>query len=107
MKMKKIFTCFTFFFAMASLLTIASHITGGDPHGIVLFELNPFLNVIRYSDFADNVINVGPKLVTDSLIGEISIYWYIIHFISLVVFGFILDTIKYFVKKYVRYCRAK
>lgn len=102
MKIKKLFTCFTFYFAIASLLTIASHITGGDPHGIVLFELNPLLNVMRYTDFADNVLHVGPKIVTGSLIGEISIYWYIFHFISFIVFGFTLDAIKYFIKKYFR-----
>lgn len=97
--MKKIFTYFTFYFAIASLLTIASHIKGDDPHGIVLFELNPVLNVMRHTAFADNVLNVGPQIVTGSLIGEISIYWYIIHFISFVVFGVILDAIKYFIKR--------
>ncbi len=107
MKMKKIFTHFTFYFTLASLLTIVSHITGGDPHGIILFQINPILSAIRYTDFANNVLSTGPIIVSESLAGEISIFWYIIHFISFTIVGVILDVIKHLIKKYISYRNTK
>ena len=98
--MKKIFKSFTFYFLLASVLIILTHIRGGDSHGIVLFHLNPILKpIILYTDFAD-ILDSGYKIVNGSIQGETSVYWYVAHFISFALIGVTLDIIKMLVKKF-------
>jgi hypothetical protein len=73
---------------------------GQDSHGIVLFELNPILNSLCYTNFADNVINTGPLIACGSLAGYISIYWYVAHLITFALYGIALDFIIFAIKKY-------
>lgn len=97
--MKKIFKSFTFYFLIASVLIITTHIRGGDSHGIVLFHLNPILKpIILYTNFA-NTLDSGYKIVNGSIQGETSVYWYVAHFISFALMGVALDIIKMLVKK--------
>ncbi len=91
---KRFFRSFTFHFLLASLLTIHIHYIGQDSHGIVLFELNPILNNLRYTHFAEAFIQPGPSIATGSLSGSISIYWYAAHLLSFGLYGFILDIIR-------------
>jgi len=97
---KKVFSSFTVYFISASLLIIYTHYRGQDSHGIVLFELNPILNKLRYTDFANNYIKTGPKIASGSLQGDVSMFWYILHFISFALYGLILDSIRFGIKKY-------
>jgi hypothetical protein len=97
---KKVFRSFTVLFLILSLLIIYTHYIGGDSHGIVLFELNPIMNYLRYTDFANNYIKTGPKIASGSLQGDISVLWYAVHFISFALYGFILDLIRFGIKKY-------
>lgn len=97
---KKVFRSFTVYFLFASLVMIYTHYRGQDSHGIVLFELNPILNKLRYTGFANNYIKTGPKIATGSLQGTISILWYVLHFISFALYGLILDFIRLCINKY-------
>jgi hypothetical protein len=97
---KKVFRSYTVYFLFASLLMIYTHYTGGDSHGIVLFELNPILNNLRYTNFATNYIKTGPQIASGSLQGDISVFWYVAHFISFALYGLILDSIRFGIKKY-------
>lgn len=97
--MKKIFKSFTFYFLLASVLIIFTHIRGGDSHGIVLFHLNPILKpIILYTDFAE-ILDSGYKIVNGSIQGETSVYWYAAHFISFSLIGVTLDIIKMLIKR--------
>lgn len=98
--MKKVLKSGTFYFMLASLIIIFTHYAGNDSHGIVLFELNPIINILRYSNFADKFIKTGPTITCGSLTGYVSIYWYIIHFITFALYGLVLDFILYSIKKY-------
>jgi hypothetical protein len=98
--MKKVFRSFTIYFLIASLLIIYNHYKGQDSHGIVLFELNPILSNLRYTDFANNYIKTGPQVASGSLQGDISIFWYFSHFISFALYGLILDSIRAVIMKY-------
>jgi hypothetical protein len=96
---KKILKSFTFYFMLLSLLMIFMHYKGHDSHGITLFHLNLILRSLLYSEFANKVIRTGPKIVCGSVAGEIYIYWYVAHFISFVIYGLILDFLKYGIRK--------
>ncbi|WP_343209912.1 hypothetical protein [Anaerolentibacter hominis] len=96
--MKKMFKSFTFYFLIASVIIIITHIRGGDSHGIVLFHLNPILKPILSTDFADT-LNSGFKVANGSIQGATSVYWYIAHFISFALMGAALDLIKNLVKR--------
>lgn len=98
--MKKVLKSCTFYFMLASLLIIFTHYIGKDSHGIVLFELNPIINSLRYTNFADNVIRTGPIITCGSLIGYIPIYWYFIHFITFILYGIVLDFVIFGINKY-------
>lgn len=97
---KKIFRSFTFYFLLASILIIYTHYRGQDSYGIVLFQLNPILYNLIHTEFANNYIKTGPKIASDSLQGDISIFWYACHFISFALYGLILDSIKFGIKKF-------
>lgn len=91
--MKKILRSFTFYFMLLSVFIVYSHYIGQDSHGIVLFELNPILAKLRYSNFADNMIKNGPIISCGSLMGCISIYWYIAHLITFTLYGLAIDIL--------------
>jgi len=98
--MKKVFRSFTVWFLLASLLIIYNHYRGRDPFGIILFQLNPILNNLLNTDFANNYIKTGPKIASGSLQGDISILWYACHFISFALYGLVLDSIRFGINKY-------
>lgn len=100
---RKVFFPFTVFLLLASLLIIYTHYKGQDSHGIVLFQLNPILSNLRYTEFANNYISTGPEIPSGSLQGDISILWYVAHFISFALYGLILDAIRFGIKKYANF----
>jgi hypothetical protein len=67
--------------------------------------LNPILNNLRYTDFANTYIKTGPQIASGSLQGNISVLWYAAHFISFALYGLVLDSIRFGMKKY--YNRTK
>lgn len=97
--MKRFFKSFTFYFMLLSLLMIFIHYKGQDPYGIVLFHLNIILKNLIYNESVNNLVKTGPKITCGSLTGEIYIYWYIAHFISFMIYGLVLDLIKFGIKK--------
>ena len=100
--LKTIFTSFIFYFMLLSLGAIYTHYSGGDSKGIVLIWLNPILSKLCYTSFAENVLSAGPMIKCDTIAGEISLYWYIAHFITFVIYGGILDLLKFIIKKVLR-----
>lgn len=95
---KKIFKLFTTYFVLLSLLIIYAHYKGQDSIGLILFGLNPILYNLRYTDFANEFLNTGPTITCGSLAGEISIYWYVAHLFSFVIYGLIIDTMRLIIK---------
>lgn len=100
--LKTVFTSFTFYFILLSLLIIYGHYTGSDPKSLVLIWSNALLNGIRYTDFAEHVIKAGPMIKVDTISGEISLYWYIAHLISFILYGAVLDGLKALIKLLLR-----
>ena len=99
MRNKKPFSIsLTFCFFILSLLIIANHYFGVDSKGIILIGLNPILKGISYTEFGTNVLSNGPTIVA----GGISIYWYIAHLVTFVLYGAVLDVIKALIKRLIR-----
>jgi hypothetical protein len=98
--MKKLLNLFTFYFLLLSIALIFSHYNGQDPKGIVLVGLNPILSQFSSNITLWNFINSGPRVASNTMSGSISIYWYIAHFISFGVYGVVLDSLKFTIKKY-------
>jgi hypothetical protein len=104
---KTILTSFTFYFIFLSLLTIYTHYSGGDSKSIGLIWLNPILNNLCYTDFADNVLMQGPIIKVDTIAGEISVYWYVAHLITFIFYGAVLDGFKALIKLLLRKCKPE
>jgi hypothetical protein len=88
------FKSFSFWFVVLSALVIVSHQIGRDPKSIVLISLNPILNLISDSEAGRQFMNLGPKIAIRTIIGEISIYWYIGSLVSFLMYGLLLDGLK-------------
>lgn len=101
--MKKIFKSFTFYFMLVSILIIYMHYIGQDSKSIVLIGLNPILNSLANTTFADNILDTGIQVSCNTIMGTISINWYIAHFITFTLFGVILDSLKLIIKKLDKY----
>ncbi len=100
--LKTLFTSFTFYFVLLSLLIIYGHYTGSDPKSLVLIWANVLLNGLRTSDFVRDALNAGPMIKVDTLSGEISLYWYIAHLLSFILYGAVLDGLKALTKLLLR-----
>lgn len=96
---KKLFRSFTFYFMLLSLFMIYTHYIGRDSHGIVLFHLNIIMRSLLYSEAANSIVKLGPKIACGSLAGEIYVFWYIAHFISFVAYGLVLDFLGFGIRK--------
>lgn len=97
--MKKVLKCFTFWFLLVSVLEIFMHQIGQDSKSIVLIGLNPLLNMIADSDgFLYSFVESGLQVSCNTLEGQISIYWYIGSVLTFIIYGVILDCIKWRVK---------
>lgn len=92
--LKLLITSFTFWFVVLSLLIIWNHYSGGDSKSIVLIYFNVILEGISLNDVGRELMNSGPEISAKTILGEISVYWYIAHLLSFILYGAVLDGIK-------------
>ncbi len=97
--MKKILKSFTFYFVLISFLIIYLHQIGQDSKSIVLISFNPILDIISKSDVGREFMNLGIQIPSRTILGSISIFWYIGSVITFIIYGLIFDLIKYLIKK--------
>lgn len=98
-QIKKIFKSFIFYCVLLSFIEIFMHQIGQDSKRIVLIGFNPILDSLANSPYMLNFMNSGLQLACNDIVGSISIYWYIGSVITFVLYGMILDTIKYYIKR--------
>lgn len=92
--LKMLITSFTFWFVVLSLLIIWNHYSGGDSKSIVLIYFNVILESISLNDVGRELLNNGPMIPARTILGEISVYWYVAHLISFILYGAVLDGVK-------------
>lgn len=92
--MKRIFKSFTFYFMLLSILLIYNQYIGYDSHNIILIGFNFILNNLFKIDSFREFINSGPIIKSNTLLGKTSIYLYISHFITFIIYGLFLDFLK-------------
>lgn len=97
--MKKLFRSFTFWFIILSFVIIFMHQIGQDSKSIVLIGFNPILNTLSKWDMANKFMQSGLNVSCNTISGSISIYWYIGSIITLGLYGFTLDLMKYLIKE--------
>ncbi|MEL7647387.1 MAG: hypothetical protein AAGU76_04805 [Sedimentibacter sp.] len=96
--MKKLFKSFAFWFVILAILEIYMHQVGQDSKSIVLIYLNPILRIISRSDTGRSFMNSGLQISSRTIMGYISIYWYIGSIVTFIVYGLILDGFRYALK---------
>lgn len=96
--MKKIFKSFTFWFLILAALEIYIHQIGQDSKSIVLIYLNPILRTMSRSDIVRDFMNSGLQVSSGTIIGHISIHWYIGSIVTFIIYGLILDVFKYLLR---------
>lgn len=96
---------FTLCFMILSLLIIAIHYFGMDGRGIILIGLNPMLKSISFTEFGLNVISKGPAIAANTAAGGFSVYWYIAHLLTFVLYGAVLDVIQALIKRLIRFVK--
>mgnify|MGYP000039172010 CR=1 FL=1 len=97
--MKKIFKSFVFWFIILAVLEIYMHQIGQDSKSIVLIHLNPILKIISRSDMLSAFMNSGLQVSSGTIVGHISIYWYIGSIVTLIIYGLILDAFRYLLRR--------
>ena len=95
--MKKLFRSFTFWFIILSFVIIFMHQIGQDSKSIVLIGFNPILNTLSKWDVANKFMQSGLNVSCNTIAGSISIYWYIASVITIGLYGFSLDLMKYLI----------
>ena len=89
--MKKIIKSFTFWFLLIALFEIYMHQVGQDSKSIVLISLNPILSMISRTDRLFNFMGSGMQIPCRTIMGSISVYWYVASILSFLIYGAILD----------------
>ncbi len=100
--LKALFTSFTFWLVVLSLLTIYTHYSGGDPKSIVLISLHPVLSPLSRADLAREWLNAGTIVPAATILGEFSVRWYYAHLLCAIVMGGALDGVKMLVRRLYR-----
>ncbi|MEG2640636.1 MAG: hypothetical protein RSA18_03945 [Bacilli bacterium] len=96
--MKKIIRSFTFWLLIIAILELIMHQIGQDSKNIVLIGLNPILHMISNSEgVIYDFMQSGLSISCDTIVGHISIYWYIGSVLTFIVYGIILDGIRCFI----------
>ncbi len=96
--MKKALKSFTLWFVLLAVFEIYMHQIGQDSKSIVLIYLNPLLRMISRSDVASAFMNSGMKVSSGTIIGHISIYWYIGSIVTFIIYGLTLDGFRYLLR---------
>ncbi|SDN54876.1 hypothetical protein [Acetanaerobacterium elongatum] len=102
MRRRTLYLSFTLCFAILSLLIIANHYFGGDSKGMILIGLNPILKSVSFSEFGMNVLSSGPAVAA----GGISVYWYIAHLLTFVLYGAVVDVIQTLIIRLIRFIKT-
>lgn len=97
--MKKVIKSFTFWFLLIALFEIFMHQIGQDSKSIVLIHINPILSTITRTDSFFIFMDSGIRIPCRTIMGSISIYWYMASIMSFLVYGAILDLIRAIVSK--------
>ena len=97
--MKKIFKTCTFWFMVIALLIIFMHQIGQDSKSIMLIGFNPVLNMIASNEALNQFMQSGPEVTCNTIVGTISIYWYIGSVLTLMGYGLCLDGFWWLIKK--------
>ncbi|PKM73702.1 MAG: hypothetical protein CVU91_01195 [Firmicutes bacterium HGW-Firmicutes-16] len=100
--MKKILTSFTFWLVVMAGIVIWMHQIGQDSKSIILISLNPFLSALSKSEVSRTFMNSGPLVPCHTIMGEISLYWYIASFLSFTLIGIIVDILRHLIRKTLR-----
>lgn len=103
--MKKIIKSFTFWFLLIAIFEIFMHQIGQDSKSIILISLNPILSKISRTDSLLSFMNSGMQIPCGTIMGTISVYWYVASILSFLVYGVILDCVRLIILKIRR--RAK
>ena len=89
MKMKKICKSFTFVFLILSIIIITFNLMGMDDKNLMLIGLNPIImNIVYDEPFRSIIWSDGP-----------TIYMYILHLFTYMIYGGVIDIIVCFIKK--------
>lgn len=91
---KRILRRSTFHFMLFSLVLIYMQINGWDSKSIMLIEFNVILKSIVDLDGVMAVINSGPMIETRTILGETSLYIYILHFVTFIIYGLTIDILR-------------
>lgn len=97
--MKKAFKSFTFWFIILAIFEIYQHQIGRDSKSIILIYMNPILRIISRSDIGRNFMNSGMMISSKTIMESISIYWYIGSVVTCIVYGLILDGVRYLFRR--------
>lgn len=100
--MKKLFKSFVFWFFILAILEICMHQIGQDSKSIVLIYLNPVLRIISRSDIGRDFMNSGSQVSSRTIMGYISIYWYIGSVVTNIIYGLIFDGLRYVLRSITR-----
>lgn len=80
---------------MIAILELIMHQIGQDSKNIVLIGLNPILNIISNSEgVVYDFMQSGLLISCDTIVGYISLYWYIGCILTFLIYGIILDSIR-------------
>lgn len=93
--MKKVFKSITFWFLFIALFGIFMHQSGQDSKSIVLIGLNPILSMISRNDSLLDFMNSGMQIPSRTIMGSISVYWYVASVLSFLAYGIILDFVRF------------
>lgn len=77
-----------------SVLLIYNQYIGYDSKNIILVYFNLILNIQFNIDSFREFINSGPTIKSNTILRETSIYLYISHFITFMIYGLIFDYLK-------------
>lgn len=75
------------------------HQIGQDSKSIILIGLIPILSIISTIDSFFVFMDSGMQIPCRTIIGSISIYWYIASILSFLIYGIILDLIRIVISK--------
>lgn len=98
--MKIIMKSFTFWCIVISIFEIFMHQVGQDSKSIVLIGFNPVLKMIANTQGTLYTrMDSGWQVSCNTIVGQISIYWYIGSVVTFMFYGIVLDGIKMLYRK--------
>jgi len=96
---KRFFKSFTFKFMLLSLALIYLQINGRDTKSLLLIEMNVILNYLVDLDSVRIVLDSGPMIESKTMSRATSLYVYVLHFLSFIIYGLAFDVIKKIIKR--------